>query len=282
MSYKNFKPTIWSKFIQQSLEKKAKLTDFCNRQFEGEARKGETVRILNAFSPTIFDYDQKTGIAGNPETFENGTYAELKLNVFKAFRFMIDDIDRMQTIPGTFEAILLEKGKKLLEARERYVGSLAKDFADSVNEDLAGQVSSSTAITSEKAARNAIDDGILALRKNDVAIDDDVHIELSPSIYRMFKNDIIDIKTNNVDLLSRGVVGMYDGCLVVVSNCLANDGTDDYCMIRTKNAIAFASGIDEMEAYRPENFFSDAVKGLNVYGGVIVRPKELYVLKAHA
>lgn len=287
MSYNNFKPTIWSKFIQQSLEKKAKLTDFCNRQFEGEARKGETVRILNAYSPTIFDYDQKNGIAGNPETFEDGTYAELKMNVFKAFRFMIDDIDRMQTIPGTFEAILLEKGKKLLEARERYVGSLALDFATAVAggekfTDCADQISGSVEIKTEKAARNAIDEGILALRQNDVAIDDDVHIELSPRVYRMFKNDIIDIKTNNVDLLNRGVVGMYDGCLVVVSNCLANDGTDDYCMIRTKNAIAFASGIDEMEAYRPENYFSDAVKGLNVYGGVIVRPKELYVLKAHA
>ena len=65
------------------------------------------------------------------------------------------------------------------------------------------------------------------------------------------------------------------------ANNLYNDGTDDYMMIRTKRAIAFAGAIDETEAYRPESFFADAVKGLNVYGAKIVRPKELYVIKAH-
>lgn len=40
MSYANFKPTIWSHFIQTELEKKCKLIDDCNRQFEGEARLG--------------------------------------------------------------------------------------------------------------------------------------------------------------------------------------------------------------------------------------------------
>lgn len=271
MSYANFKPTIWSKFIQHELEKKAKLTDFCNRKFEGEARKGETVRILNAPSPTIFDYEQATGIVDAPETFE-GTFTDLKLDQYKAFNFMIDDIDRMQTIPGVFESILVEKGRKLLEAREKFVGSLAA-FAENA--------SGSTQVTSKTKAKEVIDAGLLVLRENDVALDDSVHIELTPYMYQLFRDYIIDLKTDNVDLMNRGIVGMYDGCNVVMSNCLHNDGTDDYCMIRTGNAIAFASGIDEMEAYRPEKFFSDAVKGLNVYGGKIVRQKEIYVVKAH-
>ena len=83
------------------------------------------------------------------------------------------------------------------------------------------------------------------------------------------------------ELISRGVAGMYDNCKVKMSNNLYNDGTDDYMLVRTNRAIAFAGGIDETEAYRPESYFADAVKGLNVYGGKIVRPKELYVIKAH-
>ena len=74
---------------------------------------------------------------------------------------------------------------------------------------------------------------------------------------------------------------MYDNCRVKLSNNLYSDGTDEYMLVRTKNAIAFASGIDEVEAYRPERFFADAVRGLNVYGGKIIRPKELYVIRAH-
>ena len=80
---------------------------------------------------------------------------------------------------------------------------------------------------------------------------------------------------------AKGVVGMYDCARVILSNNLYNDGTDDYMMVRTNKAIAFASAIDETEAYRPEKYFSDAVKGLNVYGGKLVRPKELVVIRAH-
>ena len=52
-------------------------------------------------------------------------------------------------------------------------------------------------------------------------------------------------------------------------------------MIRTKKAIAFAGQINETEAYRPEQLFKDDVKGLDTYGAKVVRPKELYVVKAH-
>ena len=58
-----------------------------------------------------------------------------------------------------------------------------------------------------------------------------------------------------------------------------NDGTDT--TLGSPRAIAIADQIDKVEAYRPETLFSDAVKGLSVYGVKVVRPKELYVIKAH-
>ena len=270
MAYANFKPIIWSKFIQQTLEKKAKLVDFCNRQFEGEAKLGKTVRILNAPSPTISDYDQDTGLSA-PETFA-GTYTDLLIDQAKAFNFMVDDIDKMQSIKGLMDSILVEKSSKLLETREKFVGSLAKN---------ATNASASTLVNTKALAKTAVDSALLFLREHDVALDDNVHIELSPFIYQLFRDYIIDLKTDNVNLLNRGIVGMYDNATVVMSNCIYSDGTDDYCMVRTKNAIAFASAIDEMEAYRPEKYFADAIKGMNVYGGKIVRQNELYVIKVH-
>jgi len=110
---------------------------------------------------------------------------------------------------------------------------------------------------------------------------DNVTITVSPFFYQLFRDALTDLKTNNDELIAKGVVGMYDCARVILSNNLYNDGTDDYMMVRTNKAIAFASAIDETEAYRPEKFFSDAVKGLNVYGGKLVRPKELVVIKAH-
>lgn len=272
MAYANFKPTIWSKYIQQTLEKKARLADFCNRKFEGEAKLGEQVKILNAPSPTVFDYNQETGL-DTPETLE-GTYTLLTLDQAKAFNFMLDDIDRLQSMDGVMESILVEKAHKMLEYREKYVGKLAS--AEEIK-----NIVPSAQITTAKAAKAAVDSALLMLRENDVPMDENVHIELSPFMYYLFRDYIIEIKTENKNVLDHGVVGMYDNAQVVMSNCLYNDGTDDYCMARTGKAIAFASGIDKLEAYRPEKFFADAVKGLNVYGGKVVRPNEIAVIKVH-
>lgn len=48
--------------------------------------------------------------------------------------------------------------------------------------------------------------------------------------------------------------------------------------MRTKRAIAFAEQLSEIEAYRPEKRFSDAVKGLHLYGAKVVYPNEFVAL----
>ena len=86
--------------------------------------------------------------------------------------------------------------------------------------------------------------------------------------------------TDNVEYVKRGAVGKYNNCYLRMSNNLYNDGTNDWEMIRTKKAMAVANAIDKVERARKEQGFADIVKGLHVYGGKLVRPKELYVIKA--
>ena len=66
-----------------------------------------------------------------------------------------------------------------------------------------------------------------------------------------------------------------------LSNNLYNDNTDDYELLRTKKAVAVANQIDKLETCRKEKGFASIVKGLNVYGVKVIRPKELYVIRAH-
>ncbi len=277
MSYANFKPTIWSKFIQNQLDQKAILTNFCNKKFEGEAKQGEQVWILNAPSPTIFDYDAEKratgGGIGDPEQLE-GTRIPLVLDQAKAFNFMIDDIDKMQTVDGLMESIMKEKARAMLILRERFVGELAIKAAENM-------IVPSAQIKTAAAAKAAVDAALLKLRNAGVDLDDNVQIVLCPFMYQLFRDYIMEIRTQNDGVVKNGVVGTYDNAQVVMSTNLYNDGTDDHCMVRTENAIAFASGIDKMEAYRPEHYFSDAIKGLNVYGGTLARPNELVTIKVH-
>ncbi|MBQ8600100.1 MAG: hypothetical protein IJ407_01790 [Clostridia bacterium] len=270
MSFANFKPTIWSHFIQTELEKKCKLVDDCNRQFEGEARLGSRVKILGAAAPEIFDYDASVGMS-DPQSIE-GTSVLLDIDQAKAFNFMVEDLDRLQASPELMPVVLEEAGRKMAAARDSFVASLAKEST---------YCSNSTKVTTPEAAKTLVDKALLTLRENDVDVADNVTITVSPFFYQLFRDALTELKTNNDELIAKGVVGMYDCARVILSNNLYNDGTDDYMMVRTNKAIAFASAIDETEAYRPEKYFSDAVKGLNVYGGKLVRPKELYVIKAH-
>lgn len=269
MSYANFKPVFWNGHIQTELERKCKLVGNCWSQFEGEAKKGSKVKILGIGSPSIGDY---TGAAiGTPETIED-TSIYLEINQAKFFNFQIDDIDKAQAKKGLMEMFMDEAVKKMAVERDKFVASLAKD---------AGKTSASTKVDTVAAAKKAIDDGLLWLRENDVDVEDNVVIEVPHFLYQKFKDNLVELKTNNDELIKKGVVGMYDNCQVITTNNLYNDGTDDYAMIRTSKAIAFAGGIDETEPYRPEQLFSDAIKGLNTFGAKVVRPKELYAVRVH-
>lgn len=269
MSYNNFKATVWSKYIQLELERKCILADWCNKKFEGEAKHNETVKILGVGDPTIGDY---TGASiGTPETIDDSSVF-MKIDQAKYFNFMIDDIDKAQARPGLMEAILTNTTRKMASVRDKFVAEKAVD---------AGLKSESLKISTPTEAKNAIDDGILKLRENDVEVNMEVVIEIPYFIYLLFKDKLVELKTNNDELIKKGIVGMYDNCFVRTSNNLYNDETDTHCMIRTKDAIAFAGGIDKTEPYRPQDLFSDAMKGLNTFGGKVVRPKEIYVIKAH-
>lgn len=270
MSYNNFKPTFWSKHIQTELERLCTLADWCNTRFEGDAKRGEKVKILGLGTPTIGDYEPGTAINAPEAVSDTSMY--LEIDNAKYFNVSIDDVDKAQSIDGIMEKNLENAAREFATIRDKYVGSLAAE-AEFITNDA-------TEITDSKTAKKLIDEAILTLRENDVPTNMEVVIELPWFMYNIFKDNLVELKTNNDKLLEKGVISMYDGCYVRPSNNIYKDEEGVYyCMVRTHDAIAFASGIDKVEAYRPHNGFEDAVKGLNTFGAKIVRPKELAVFK---
>jgi hypothetical protein len=79
-----------------------------------------------------------------------------------------------------------------------------------------------------------------------------------------------------------GYLGSFAGCKIYVSNNIKKEtsdaGTTYDCLMRTTRAIAYAEQFSEIDAYRPEKRFADAVKGLHLYGAKIVYPGEIVVL----
>lgn len=269
MAFENFKQTFWSKYIERELTVKAILAEFTNQKHQGEVKYGNQVKILGVGTPTIGTYAGTT--IGSPEKVADSSVTML-IDQRPFFNIGVDDVDKMQSVPGYMEAVIDEGAKGLALFIDSYIAGLA------VN---AGTLSATTQISSAATAKTAVDAGILALRENNVAIDADVVMEISPFVYQWLKDKYIELDTANSEMLKKGIVGYYDNVRVRVSNNLYNNGTDDYCMIRTKNAIAFAKQAEITEPYRPHDLFEDAVKSMVVFGAKVVRPKELYVIKAH-
>jgi hypothetical protein len=269
MAYENFKPLVWSKKIQMELEKFTVLQEDCNTGFQGEVGLGKRVKIIGAARPTVGTYTPGTDIAA-PETPAD-TSVYLDVDQYKYTNIIVDDVDKAQSTEGLMESYMKGSAQELAETRDAYIASMAKN---------AGTFSSSAAVTTSAAAKTAVDAAFVALWDRSVKINSDVSIVVTPWFYSLFKDKLTELYTNNVDMIKKGIIGMYNGAMVKLSNNLYNDGTDDYLMIRTKDAIAFAGGISNTEPYRPQGQFGDAIKVLDTYGAKVVRPKEFYVIKA--
>ena len=108
--------------------------------------------------------------------------------------------------------------------------------------------------------------------------------EVSPSVATLLFKDLSERLSYNNELNATGYIGTIAGCKVYVSNNIYCEGSSiecHKCLMRSKRAIAFAEQLSEVEAYRPEKRFADAVKGLHLYGAKVVYPSELMVLSVN-
>ena len=270
MAYENFKPIIWSKYIQTQLAKTTVLQDICNTKFQGEIGPGKTVKIIGAGRPTVATYTPGSNISAASTPPDTSIF--LAVDQYNYTHFIVDDVDEAQGIDGMMEAYMQESTRALAEARDLYIATAVKD---------AKNASATSSGNSTAEARTLVDAALQKLWENGVNVGDNVNIVVTPWFYQFLKASLTAELTANVDMIKNGKVGMYSGATVRMSNNLYNDATDDYMIVCTDKALAFAGGIHSTEAYRPDLQFGDAIKMLDCFGAKIVRTDELYVIKAH-
>ena len=81
--------------------------------------------------------------------------------------------------------------------------------------------------------------------------------------------------------LQNGEAGQAAGFAVLKSNNVPNTTGSKYKIIAGHSmATAYVEQILDVQTYKPEKRFGDAVKGLHVYGAKVVRPTALAMLIA--
>lgn len=271
MAISNFIPTVWSETLASELNQQYVGVANCNREFEGEIKeKGARVKICSVGNVTVADYTKDTDMS-TPQTLSDSA-RELVINRAKYFNFQLDDIDRAQAVPGLMREAMRKAAAALAKAADQYVFSLYGEAGATVNDS---NINATTIVDHLISARTT-------LYANGIGDSGEIVMEVSPAIAALIIKAKMTLSTDNGELLESGCLGSFGGCKIFVSpnvNVVASGGVAYHkCLVRTKRAIAFAEQLSEIDAYRPEKRFADAVKGLHLYGAKTVFPDEMVLL----
>jgi hypothetical protein len=277
VSIQNFIPEVWAAQLLTSLKNALVYAGptVVNRDYEGEiANQGDTVRIVSISRPTVQTY-VKGVTTINPEQLTDAQRA-LVIDQAKYFAFEVDDIDMRQARDG---------GALMDEAAQEAAYAL-RDVADQYVESLSTGVDAENAlgtISVPAATPTAAYDSILVPLK--VALDvanvptEGRYVVVPPWLHgRLLRDDrFVKVDASGTsEGLRNGQVGRAAGFDILVSNNAPKITGDDWRVLAGHPmAISYAEQINKVEAYRPEDSFSDALKGLHLYGAKLVRPSAI-------
>lgn len=269
MAVTTFIPSVWSETLLTQLDREYIGVANCNREFEGEIKgQGSVVNIGSIGEIEIFDYTKNVDMMAPKElTSEEMT---LTIDQAKAFNFQIDDIDRIQAKPNLMQAAMKEAAGALANVADQFIYSLW------------AQANENNCITVDNVTPDNIIDTVVSARRqlltNGVNSNVSTALEISPEVAAVLLRAKILSDTDNTESLENGLIGKLIGFDVYVSSNISVVDDRHKCLARTKRAVAFAEQVNEVEAYRPESRFADALKGLHLYGAKLVYPKEYVVL----
>lgn len=273
MSVDTFTPEIWSMKLLSSLKKSLVIAapGVVNRDYEGEiSDQGDTVHINSISRPTIGNYVK--GVTQIVPEQLTSAQRSLVVDQAKYFAFEVDDIDRRQNAGDVIPEAMTEAAYGLRDVADQFVEALMRAGVQSANALGAVFVDAANPGT-------AYDNLIIPLK---VMLDEaDVPTEgrfllISPWVHGVLLRDDRFIRADasgTTTALRNGLAGNASGFEVRISNNLPLVTGDDYSVIAgTPMATSYAEQINKTEAYRPEDSFADAVKGLHLYGAKVVRP----------
>lgn len=276
-----FIPTVWAARLLTALEKTLVYgqAQVANREYEGDIREaGNAVKIASIGDVTIGDYTKNTDI-DDPEVL---TDAQQTLNIDQAkyFNFFVDSIDRAQQNVNVLDEAMRRSAWALRDAADSYLAGIIEAAVPTSNK--IGSVATPVVPTSENAYEYLVDLGVLLDEAN--APIEGRFVVVPAWFHGLLLKD--DRFTGSGTLrsdrrLANGQVGEAAGFSILKSNNVPNDAGEAYRIVAGHSvATAYVEQILDLQAFKPEKRFGDAVKGLHVYGAKAVRPAALAMLIA--
>lgn len=271
MAVTNFIRTIWDARMLENLNKNLVYGNIVNRNYEGTIVAGGSVKIPYIGAITVGNF---TGSVGTPEAL-SGDVITLTIDKKKFFAFAIEDIDKAQTNVNMMDSAMAEAGYAMAAAVDADIAALHTTVATA---NVLGTEEAEIEIDKTNAYDAIVD---LGVKLDEANVPKAGRFVVIPSWFEacLIKSDYF---AKNPQLagqtVTNGLIGTINGMQVFVSNNVPVVEGATKVLAGYTGAITLAMQIQNVEAYRPEGGFQDAVKGLTVYGVKTVRPTGLALL----
>lgn len=277
-----FIPTVWAARLLTALEKSLVYgqNNVSNRDYEGDIREaGNTVKIASIGDVTIGDYTKNSDI-NDPEVLSD-TDQSLLIDQSKYFNFYVDSVDRAQQNVNVLDEAMRRSAWALREKADTYLAGIMDAAVPTGNK--IGTTTTPKVPTKDDAYEYLVDLCVLLDEGNVPTVGRFVII---PAWFHglLLKDDrFVRSGTMPGDhRLANGEVGEAAGFTILKSNNVPNTTATKYKIIAGHAmATAYIEQILDVQAYKPEKRFGEAVKGLHVYGAKVVRPNALAELIAN-
>lgn len=299
MSLNNFVAEVWSTQVLEAIPRQLVFASLCNRDYEGDISKmGDTVRITGIGDITVSSYVKDASI-GSPQTLTDAQTA-LQIANAKFYNFAVDDVDKAQGNPATMQAAMRWAAYSLAKQADLFVAGLYTDVSASNTIGSSGApVTLARATQTNMGGGTTLYDELVALAQlltqNDIPNDGGRFCVIPAWGKSLLTQDVrfTSFNTPSADVTIRtgalsgtdtpppagGYIGQIENMSIYESNNTAHlggtlgvSGSQDVFLAGHRMAWTFADNVKETEAYRPPDRFSDAVKGLYLYGAKVVRP----------
>ncbi len=284
MTLDNFIGEVWSARLLANLNKALVYgqTGIVNKEYEGEIKGvGSSVHIPAIAPVTAKPYVKNVAIA-TPDTLSDAS-TTLVIDQANYTNFEVDDVDKAQSKPAVMDAAMSEAAYALGDVADQYI---VGEMVDAV--DVDNQIGSDAdPIVPNTTAGTTVYDYLV-----------DLSVALNEANCPKFGRWVVvppwitgklakDERFSNIsasgspEALRNGFVSRVAGFDVLESNNVPNTNDALYKIVAGySGAVTYAEQISSVEAYRPEDAFSDAVKALHLFGSKVVRPSALAMITA--
>lgn len=308
--------TIWHQGYERALKTITSLRNHCDFKYEKDTHNARKVIILNADKPLVRKYVPGQSIKRDAASV---TKQEFEMDQMYYFNVGLDHVDKAQTVPGALEAICQEGAEALSVEGDKYVAKLVADGVTAGKVEVIDGTSVTKSNAVEKLEdgfvilyRNNVPQNTELYSENDPAFFSKIRQSLTElytnnvemakkGIVGKYGNALITIEnllpkldptyalTADEDIVEGKVYYTKNGEVYTEVTSPVKGSLSSYYEItgygkvlnflRTKKAVAFAEQIEKVVNYEVQDGFETAQKGLYVYGGLLVRPKEVVCIK---